>query len=191
MTYLDRIERLIGSHQEKLADIKLVAFDVDGVLTNGELHYQADGEVMKVFHVKDGVGLKLLQDFGLEVVVVSAKDSAMVKKRMCDLGIDSYFPGSKNKLAVISSLCDKRGISLDQCAFVGDDMVDVPVMSATGVSFCPRDAYELVAEKADIVLDLDGGKGVARMVADMLLVAKNEYDQAYQLATTSLFERKR
>ena len=100
MTYLDRIERLIGTHQEKLADIKLVAFDVDGVLTNGELHYQADGEVMKVFHVKDGVGLKLLQDFGLEVVVVSAKDSPMVKKRMCDLGIDSYFPGSKKQPVV-------------------------------------------------------------------------------------------
>ncbi len=191
MTYLDELGVFVEKQKKALVKIRLIAFDVDGVLTNGELHYQGDGEVTKVFNVRDGVGLKLLQDFGIEVAIVTAKDSAMVRKRVTELGIKHYFPGTKDKHATLKSLCEQLDLDVDQSAFVGDDVVDCSAMAASGISFCPSNAYPLVKNYADIVLNIGGGQGVARMVADILLIAKGKYEEAYQLASSSIFERNR
>lgn len=191
MTYLADLEAQLSAQPNQLAQTALVVFDVDGVLTDGRLYYGAEGEMTKVFHVRDGVGLKLMQDMGIQVAVVTAKDSAMVARRMNELGIHHYFPGCKDKLKTVASLTQSLELSLKQCCFVGDDMVDVPVMREVGVSICPEDAYPLVAEVADMTLDLSGGEGVARRVCDLLLVAQNRFESAYQLASTEAFERNR
>lgn len=191
MTYLAELSDLAGAHSVALADIKMVVFDVDGVLTSGHLHYQAQGEAIKVFHVRDGVGLKLLQDMGIHVAVVTAKDSDMVHRRISEMGIAHYVPGCKDKRSAVARLAQELNLELSQCCFVGDDMVDLPAMMDVGVSVCPKDAYPLVSEKADIALTVNGGQGVARLVCDLILNAQGRCEEAYQLTTTETFERKR
>jgi 3-deoxy-D-manno-octulosonate 8-phosphate phosphatase (KDO 8-P phosphatase) len=177
--------------QQKLSALRLVAFDVDGVLTDGRLYYGAEGEVLKVFHVRDGVGMKLLADHNVAVAVISAKDSPMLARRMSDLGVQHYFPCTPDKQQCLLELCQRLGISEQQAAFVGDDMVDLKAMSACGLGMAPADAYEAVRDQADVVLRSRGGEGVAREVADLILIAQDQYQQAYCVATTPLFERKR
>jgi 3-deoxy-D-manno-octulosonate 8-phosphate phosphatase (KDO 8-P phosphatase) len=191
MTYLDKLTREVEPIKEALSQIKLVAFDVDGVLTNGELHYSASGEATKIFHVRDGVGLKLLSDIGIVVVIISAKKSEMLERRIAELGVKEYVLGAKNKLVVLSEIADRHSIALSECCFVGDDIVDIKPMEKSGISFAPSNAYPLVSEVADITLDVKGGEGVARKVADYLLAAQGAYETAYQLASSEKFERDR
>ena len=177
--------------QQKLADLRLVAFDVDGVLTDGRLYYGAEGEVLKVFHVRDGVGMKLLADHNVAVAVISAKDSPMLSRRMSDLGVQYYFPGTSDKQQCLLDLCQKLSIPAQHAAFVGDDMVDLKAMGVCGMAIAPADAYPVVRDQADLVLTSKGGDGVAREVADLILTAQDQYERAYSLAATPVFERKR
>lgn len=174
-----------------LSDIKLVAFDVDGVLTDGQLYYGPEGESLKVFHVRDGVALKILPDMGIEVAVVSAKDSPALRTRLRELGVQNAFVGCHDKLQRLQALADELGLAPHQVAFVGDDLVDLKVMDWCGCGLAPADAYSLVLERADRVLSVKGGQGVARCVADLILKAQGLYDQAYSLAADAHFERKR
>lgn len=174
-----------------LSDIRLVAFDVDGVLTDGRLYYGPEGESLKVFHVRDGVALKVLPDVGIEVAVVSAKDSPALRARLSDLGVQHAFVGCHDKLHRLQALSDELGLAPHQVAFVGDDLVDLKVMDWCGCGLAPADAYSLVLERADRVLTVSGGQGVARCVADLILNAQGLYDQAYSLAADAHFERKR
>ncbi len=174
-----------------LNKIKLVVFDVDGVLTDGKLYYGSHGEEFKVFHVRDGVGIKLLTDMGLFVAVVTAKDSAMVNARMEELGVKFYYPGVKDKAECVKSLIQKLNVEPKQVLFVGDDMVDIPAMKLCGISVAPSDAYSYVKDTVDVVLDVKGGSGIAREVCDLVLRAQNIYELAYKIATSADFERKR
>jgi 3-deoxy-D-manno-octulosonate 8-phosphate phosphatase (KDO 8-P phosphatase) len=174
-----------------LARIRLVAFDVDGVLTDGRLYYSGDGEMKKVFHVRDGVGLKLLPDMGIDVAVISAKDSPPLQARLSDLGIKYGFPGCHDKLACLKTLVSTLGLIPDEVAFVGDDLVDLHVMEWCGYGIAPADAFDLVLERADLVLPVKGGQGVARCVADLVLKAQGLYETAYNVASLPHFERQR
>ncbi|WP_028669962.1 KdsC family phosphatase [Saccharospirillum impatiens] len=171
--------------------IRLVAFDVDGVLTDGRLYYGADGESQKVFHVRDGVALKVLPDVGIEVAVVSAKDSPALRARLNDLGVKHAFLGCHDKLQRMQTLAGELALAPHQVAFVGDDLVDLEVMRWCGCGLAPADAYSLVQERADQVLPVKGGQGVARCVADLILKAQGLYEQAYTLAADAHFERQR
>lgn len=182
---------LTRKQKTAMASLRLVAFDVDGVLTNGQLLYTAEGETIKAFHVRDGVGLKLLHDMGIEVAVISAKRSAMVAARMRDLGITRYYPGSKDKRQCLESLATELGLTAEQCAFVGDDMVDIPAMSWCAFAMAPADAYDRVLDVADWIVPVAGGQGVARSVADAILSARGLLDQAYHQTITPHFERDR
>lgn len=155
---------------QQAAGIKLAVFDVDGVLTDGTLSYSGDGENVKHFNVKDGVGIKLLRDHGIEVAVISAKGSAPLDKRMADLGVQHYYPHSHDKWAVLSSLLATLRLSQSQVCYVGDDVIDLRVMRRVGLALCPADAFWLVREQAH-VLSSFGGRGVARECADLLLGA--------------------
>ncbi|MDN3649624.1 HAD-IIIA family hydrolase [Reinekea marina] len=176
---------------KKLSKLSLVVFDVDGVLTDGKLYYTEQGEAIKVFHVRDGVGLKLLSDMGIQVAIVTAKDSKMVAKRISELGIKYYFPGVKNKQNKVTELASKLGLPLEEVAFVGDDMVDIPAINVVGVSMCPSDAYDYVLENVDYIVPKKGGEGVARHVCDLLLKAQGKYKLAYEKSMSADFERKR
>ncbi|WP_044618008.1 KdsC family phosphatase [Gynuella sunshinyii] len=172
-------------------DIKLVVFDVDGVLTDGSLYYSENGECIKRFNVKDGVGLKLLQDKGIAVAIVSAKESEPLSRRISDLGIKHFYPGSKDKLATVHGIAQQLNISMHQVAMVGDDMVDLNVMRVCGLSIAPADAYVRVKSQVDWITEAKGGEGVAREVADRILSLYYDLDEIYQLTTTEYFERKR
>ncbi|TCS42580.1 KdsC family phosphatase [Reinekea marinisedimentorum] len=191
MTYLDSLITETSPLKGKLSEIALVVFDVDGVLTDGRLYYGSKGEELKVFNVKDGVGLKLLPDNNIQVAVVTAKSSEMVSRRMEDLGVENYFKGVKDKLSVVLELCERLSINLEQVCYVGDDMVDLKVMDKVGLSVCPADAYALVQKSTDIVLPVSGGQGIARLVCDLILNAKGLMKSAYKLAATPHFERER
>lgn len=175
---------------EKAADIELVVFDVDGVLTDGTLSYSANGEEVKHFNVKDGVGIKLLQTYQIHTAIISAKDSAPLSKRAADLGIQHFFPGTKDKWPCLQALLKELGISAAKVCYVGDDVIDLKVMRRVGLSIAPADAFWMVQQEAKIVTHAMGGKGVAREVADLILGSRMPLTEAYTKAMLPEFENK-
>ena len=173
----------------KIQNIKLVVFDVDGVLTDGTLSYSALGEEVKHFNVKDGVGIKLLSYFEVATAVISAKNSAPLTKRMQDLNVQHFYPGSKDKWPVLENLLAELSLSAEQVCYVGDDVIDLKVMKRVGLSITPQDGFWLVREQADIITEAAGGKGVAREVADLILGARMPLAEAYIKAMLPEFEK--
>lgn len=176
--------------QQIIQNIALVVFDVDGVLTDGKLFYGNTGEALKVFNVKDGVGIKLLRHHHIEVAVISAKKSAPLAQRMQDLQVVHFYPASTDKWHSLQQIISTLGITPEQVCFVGDDMVDLNVMRQVGLSICPSDAFSLVRDEADIITHKAGGQGVAREVADLLLAARMPLKEAYKQAMQPEFEKK-
>ncbi len=165
--------------KEKARQIKLVIFDVDGVLTDGMLNYGPQGELFKQFNVKDGVGIKLLQQQGINVAVITAKDSQPLSQRMKDLSIKYFYPGCSDKSQAYSELLNILSLNHEQVAYVGDDVIDLPVMSQVGVSIAVNDAHAYVKNTADYITLARGGQGVAREVADLILDAQFDLNELY------------
>lgn len=159
----------------KAARVRLALFDVDGVLTDGKLHYSADGEQLKVFHALDGHGLKMLQAAGIEVGVISARKSLALQTRLNDLGIKHCHLGVHNKLAVFEQLLTQLSVAGEQCCFTGDDVVDLPVMQECGLRFSVDNGHFIVRDIADWVAPLTGGQGAVRAICDVLLYSQNSY----------------
>jgi 3-deoxy-D-manno-octulosonate 8-phosphate phosphatase (KDO 8-P phosphatase) len=172
-----------------LQSLKLVVFDVDGVLTDGRLLYTEEGETIKRFNVKDGVAMKLLPKWGIQVAVITAKDSAPIRQRMKELKIEHFFPGCHNKAEAFDELVVRLGINPDKAAYVGDDVIDLQVMPKVGVAMCPSDAHVLVQRHCSVVLKKAGGEGVAREVADIVLATRMSLEEAYELAQKPEFEK--
>ncbi len=161
-------------------EISLVIFDIDGVLTDGTLFYDSQGELVKPFNVKDGVGFKLLKENGITVAVITAKRSAPLERRMKDLQVEHFYPGCHDKAEAYSELKQKLGIDDCTVAYVGDDVLDLPVMEQVGLAISPADGYQHVKDIAHIVTESKGGKGVAREVADLLVGARTDLKLAYR-----------
>ena len=159
----------------KAAKIKLALFDVDGVLTDGKLHYSADGEQMKVFHALDGHGLKMLKSAGIDVGVISARKSLALQTRLDDLGIKHCYLGVSDKLLVFEQLRKQLGLSGEDCCFVGDDVIDLPVMTQCGLKFSVDNGHFIVRDIADWVSPLTGGQGAVRAICDVLLYSQGSY----------------
>ncbi|QEH17964.1 KdsC family phosphatase [Histophilus somni] len=159
---------------EKLQKIKLVITDIDGVLTDGLLHYDANGEVMKSFHVRDGLGICMLIKNGIQVAVLSGRDSPILRKRIADLGINLFFLGKLEKESACFELIKKAGVTPEETAYIGDDSVDLPAFSVCGLSFAVNDAMDYVKDYADHILSLSGGKGAFREMSDMILKAQGK-----------------
>ena len=191
MTYLAKLNNLLATSAITLAEIQLVVFDVDGVLTDGRLYFSAQGETTKVFHVRDGVALKLLDDLGIHVAIMTAKDSPMVRQRVQQLGVQHYYAGVKDKAVQLASLLEDLAVDAQHVCYVGDDMVDLKPIVMSGASMCPSDAYGLIRDEVDLVLPLAGGQGIARLVCDLVLLAQGQMEVAYGLAASAQFERDR
>jgi 3-deoxy-D-manno-octulosonate 8-phosphate phosphatase (KDO 8-P phosphatase) len=159
----------------KAAKVKLALFDVDGVLTDGTLHYSADGEQMKVFHALDGHGLKMLKLAGIDVGVISARKSMALQTRLNDLGIKHCYLGVSDKRAVFDQLLEQLDLSGDDCCFVGDDVIDLPVMTQCGLKFSVDNGHFIVRDIADWVSPLTGGQGAVRSICDVLLYSQGSY----------------
>lgn len=163
---------------ERAQRLKLMIFDVDGVLTDGGLRYNAEGEVIKTFHVLDGHGIKLLQQHGLIVAIISARESSMVQQRARDLGIRLLRQGVSDKRAVFEQLLGESGITAEQCGYMGDDWVDLPVMTRVGFCASVPNAHPEVRSRAHWVAQARGGYGAVREVCDFILRAQGNYEAA-------------
>lgn len=155
--------------RDRLAQVQLLALDVDGVLTDGSLYYTERGEELKQFHVRDGQGIKLVQQVGITVALLSGNASAAVEYRARVLGITHVFLGLDDKLATLTALCTRLGITLGQVAFVGDDVNDLPALRAVGCPCTVADAMQENRACALYVTHLPGGRGAVRELCDILV----------------------
>jgi len=157
-----------------LNDIRLVITDVDGVLTDGGIYYDPTGECLKRFHVRDGMGMRLLEENGVRVAVLSGRDSPTLRKRVADLGITLCQFGVKDKLTACNQLMAEAGVSAANTACIGDDCIDLPAFAACALSFAVADAPVYVKAAATHVLTAAGGTGAFREVADSILFAQGK-----------------
>ncbi|MDD0823894.1 HAD-IIIA family hydrolase [Mannheimia sp. AT1] len=155
-----------------LTKIKLVITDVDGVLTDGGMYYTDEGEVMKRFHVHDGLGVKMLQSCGIKVAVLSGGDTALLRKRLEVLKIDLALLGKMEKRSACFELMQQAGVTAEQTAYIGDDTLDLPAFEACVLAIAPRNAHDYVKDQADWILEKAGGEGAFREVADRILEAQ-------------------
>lgn len=157
----------------KARRVRVLALDVDGVLTDGSLHYGADGEALKTFHVHDGLGMRLAREHGLEVAIITARRGAALERRAADLGIEHIFTGWHNKRAALAVLCERLDVQPINVAFVGDDWVDLPLLRQVGLAIAVADAQPKVRAEVDWVTSQAGGRGAVREVTDALLEAQH------------------
>ncbi len=160
----------------KAAQIKLVVFDVDGVLTDGSLFIGDDGQEYKAFHSRDGLGMKLLRKSGVEVGIITARTSEVVKHRMENLDIEYVYQGRLEKLPALKELLAKLELTFEQTAYVGDDVVDLPVMRQVGLAIAVQDAHPLAKQHAHWQTPHGGGRGAARDVCELIMEAQNTLD---------------
>lgn len=159
--------------RERAARIRLAIFDVDGVMTDGKLFFDDAGREYKSFHVRDGHGIKLLLQSDIEVAVISGRSSPNVAHRMASLGIRHVYLGQDNKLAAFETLCRELSVSPDQVAHVGDDLIDLCLLSRVGLAVAVADAHPAILPHVHWQTSASGGRGAAREVCDLILAAQD------------------
>lgn len=152
-----------------ICNIKLLVLDVDGVLTAGDLWFNANGEEIKIFHVHDGIGIKALLRAGIEVAIISGRKTEAVKVRMAELGVKHVYQGIADKLPVLAKIIKELGISYEQVAYVGDDLPDLGPLQQVGFGVAVSNATRQILQCAKYVTKACGGKGAVREVCDLLL----------------------
>ncbi len=161
---------------EKMNKVKLLILDVDGVLTDGSIIYSDKGGEIKAFDVGDGHGIKLLMRGGINVGIITARESRVVAMRARDLGIELLYQGKKDKLACFRNILENTGLKADETAFVGDDLVDIPVLMRAGFSASVPGGVPEVRERVDYVTKAPGGKGAVREICEMMLRGRGLWD---------------
>lgn len=163
--------------ESKLAHIKLLLLDVDGVLTDGSIYYDDKGEEIKAFNSKDGLGLRLLMKAGVQVGIVTGRKSKALQHRCENLGIDLLFENIQDKASVLNQITTRSGVGPQETAFVGDDLLDLSLFGKVCVAIAVADAHPCVLEKADMVTAAKGGAGAVREVCDAILREKGLWDE--------------
>lgn len=161
---------------KKAKQLKLLILDVDGVLTDGRLFFDNNGVEYKCFHARDGHGIKLLRQTGVEVAVISGRKSNSVALRMQSLGIELVYQGHENKIAAFEDIINKLGIGAEQAAHIGDDVLDLPIMHRVGLAIAVQDANFAVKQRADWCTQTAGGRGAVREVCDFIMQAQGTYN---------------
>ena len=162
----------------KAARVALMGFDVDGVLTDGTLYYSGQGDAMKGFLTRDGHGIRMLMEAGVQVAIITGRESDIVTRRAKNLGISHVLQGIDDKRAAMDGLLSRLGLNFGQAGYMGDDVVDLPLLTACGFSATVADGHPLVRERVDHVSPLQGGRGAVREVCEFLLAAQNKLDAA-------------
>ena len=156
--------------------VRLAVFDVDGVLTDGGLHYSDSGEETKVFNVRDGLGMRLLQSSGVALAIITSRTSRCVARRAADLGIEYVFQGIENKLVEFEALSRKLGFDAAGCAYMGDDWVDLPILLRCGLAVSVPEAPAAVRNRVHYVTQASGGHGAARELCELIMHAQGTLD---------------
>ena len=171
---MDYLSNLSPDVLARAAKVRLAAFDVDGTLTDGRLWYSESGHETKVFHVHDGLGLKRLQAYGIEVAIVSARISHPVALRAEELNIAHVYQGQSDKRECMRQILEALELAPEQAAFVGDDLPDLPAMNLVGFAVAVANAHPWVAQRAHWQTRLGGGMGAVREVSDLILHAQGK-----------------
>ena len=166
---------------EPSAAVKLLVFDVDGVLTDGGLYYGPDGEVLKRFDVKDGHALVMARLLGLPAAILTARTSKIVEVRGRELGLVAVEQGHKDKVRGLRQLCERIGVAPENCAFMGDDINDLGPMGMVGLPACPSDAVSEVRQIAIFVSQAPGGRGAARELVELCLKNANLWERGLEM----------
>nr|WP_086938318.1 3-deoxy-manno-octulosonate-8-phosphatase KdsC [Thaumasiovibrio occultus] len=161
---------------ERAAHIKLLICDVDGVFSDGRIYMGNQGEELKTFHTRDGFGVKALMKAGIDVAVITGRQSQIVEDRMHALGLTHVYQGQDDKLEAYHNILRALELAPEQVAYIGDDLIDWPVMEKVGLSVCVADGHPLLARRADHITTIRGGMGAVREVCDLILEARGELD---------------
>lgn len=157
---------------EKARQTRLVIFDVDGVLTDGSLFIGDDGQEYKAFYSRDGHGMKMLRASGVDIAIITGRSSRVVEHRVADLGIEHVYQGQRDKTVAFEHLLGELKVAPDAIAYVGDDVVDLPVMHKVGFAIAVQDAHPLVKQHAHWQTPSNGGRGAARDVCELIMEAQ-------------------
>lgn len=168
---------------DKFANIKLLVCDVDGVFSDGRIYLGNSGEELKAFHTRDGLGVKALITAGIQVAVITGRESAIVENRMRALGVQHIFQGQHNKQQALESIWQATGITSDATASVGDDLPDIPLLQASGLALSVFDGHPQVQQQADYVTQQRGGFGAVRELADIILLSQGLLHQVQESST--------
>ncbi|HZX29357.1 MAG TPA: HAD family hydrolase [Telluria sp.] len=160
----------------RASKVKVMIFDVDGVLTDGTLTYDADGEVTKTFYVLDGLGIQMLNKTGVKTAIISARNSPIVVKRAKDLGIHYVHQGMHDKRVALATLLQETGVTAEDCGYIGDDVIDLPLLLRVGFAVTVPTGHAEVQHRAHYVTRAPGGRGAVREVCDMIMRAQGTYE---------------
>lgn len=162
---------------EKASRIRLMGFDVDGVMTDGRLYFGPEGDFCKAFFSRDGLGLKLLAKSGVKLAIITGRDSPIVTRRAANLGIDLVLQGVEDKRAAMAGLLSDAGLDFDQAGYMGDDLIDLPLLKVCGFSATVPDGHELVRRHVCHVARAPAGAGAVREVCELILHAQNSWER--------------
>ncbi|KAB0290693.1 3-deoxy-manno-octulosonate-8-phosphatase KdsC [Vibrio sp. D404a] len=157
-------------------EIKLLICDVDGVFSDGLVYMGNQGEELKTFHTRDGYGVKSLMNAGIEIAIITGRQSQIVENRMTALGIKLIYQGQDDKVKAYQDICDKLNIAPEHTGYIGDDLIDWPVMEKVALKVCVADGHPLLVQRANYVTNIKGGHGAVREVCDLILQARDELD---------------
>ncbi|RUT64383.1 3-deoxy-D-manno-octulosonate 8-phosphate phosphatase (plasmid) [Morganella morganii] len=186
MTQITTIDTCYGpiaqTVMEKAAKIRLLICDVDGVMSDGLIYQGNNGEELKAFNVRDGYGIRCLLTSGIEVAIITGRKAKLLEDRANTLGITHLYQGQSDKLLAYRELLDKLAVRPGEVAYIGDDLIDWPVMAEVGLSAAVADAHPLLLPEADYVTQIAGGRGAVRELCDLILLAQNKLDEAKGLS---------
>ncbi|MCP4876041.1 MAG: 3-deoxy-manno-octulosonate-8-phosphatase KdsC [Gammaproteobacteria bacterium] len=160
---------MTSTASDSARQVHLLILDIDGVLTDGGLHFDNHGEEYKTFNSLDGHGIRMLLECGIQVAVITGRQSEIVRHRMGDLGVRHIYQGYRNKLPAFEQLLQDTALTPEQIAYVGDDLPDLPVMQRVGFAIAVQNAHSFVKQHCDWVTSTPGGKGAVREVSDFIL----------------------
>ncbi len=174
------IDTLYGPVSPPILDIakqiKLLICDVDGVFSDGLVYMGNQGEELKTFHTRDGYGIKSLMNAGIEVAIITGRQSKIVENRMAVLGITLVYQGQDDKVKTYNNICRQLNIAPEHTGYIGDDLIDWPVMEKVALKVCVANGHPLLVKRANYVTHIKGGHGAVREVCDLILQARGELD---------------
>lgn len=170
--------------KQRLKNIKMLVMDVDGVMTDGGLTIGDDGQEYKTFHSQDGLGMKLLKNTGIQLAIITGRTSNVVTKRAKNTGITHFYQGAEDKLEAFYQLLEAANLQAHQCAFMGDDVVDLPPMLNCGLAIAVPNSMPMVLQHAHYITKKSGGKGAVREVCELIMQAQGTFESQMALFLT-------